>query len=78
MFRKFVYSGEGRGGSFGALFATDTHDKANLAVCLVQFRRAGWQRQGYSAQTTRCGGEMPFEFLSGAHPVMTFQIMWLV
>ena len=42
-------SGEGRGRYFGALFATDTLNKANLAVCPVQFRRAGWQRQGYYA-----------------------------
>ena len=50
MFRKVVYIfGEGRGRYFGALFATDTLDKANLAVCLVQFRRAGWQGQDYHA-----------------------------
>ena len=29
MFRKFVYSGEGRGGSFDALLATDTYNNAN-------------------------------------------------
>ena len=60
-------SGEGRGRYFGALFATDTLNKANLAVCPVQFRRAGWQRQGYDAHTTRCRAEKQIAALSGGH-----------